>query len=216
MNIDNLINDLSADLRPVTPLASRGWRFFVTLILCFATLTAGIAFWYWRKGEFHIPLGRSLVEASLLLLCFLVGAWHSVLAVSPHTAQVRISRGEWWLSGLWVGVIALAFVMLYLAAPAEALEALEYNTWACPSVVFSISVPAAIGFGLYLRKGVALYPLNAALSFATASMALGLFGLAFICPWADPLHELLWHAFPAIMGVAALAFLGARLLRSSR
>lgn len=208
MSVDNLIRELSQDVQPVKRLSGLGPRFAMSLVLALVFAGFGIYFWFVRKGEFNIPAGRSLVEAGLILACFLAADWHAVRSVSPHTASPRLSRREWALFAIWMAVIAGAFASAYQANPSEALIALQYNTWACPMVIFSIALPAAGTLLYLLRQGAILYPRNTVLSWSLGTLALGLLGLAFICPWADPLHELLWHVIPSVLGVIILAAIG--------
>lgn len=207
MKTEDLILQLSKDLSPVKPIGNIKHRFAVVLLINIFVLILGVVFWFMRKGEFNLPMGRSLVEAMLVLAVFLLAGWQATSAMSPHNARARIRKSEWLLLGLWIAVIGLAFAHLYNRSPNEAVEALGYRTWACPEVIFSIAIPAALAMVFYFKRGSAIYPRHIYLSWALAAFSLGVFGLAFICPWNDPLHELLWHVIPALLGTGVLIFI---------
>lgn len=211
MNTLDLIQNLSSDLKPVKPLKSLGRRVFELLLLGFHITTSGVIYWYFKKNEFHIPAWRGLLEVLLLISAIGLFAVLASKSVSPHHSKASVSRWSPVPLILWFVVLFVAFLQLYTTLPGEALVALDYNTWLCPIVIGSIALPVSIATFLYLNRGVIHFPALTFMYWAGLSLASGALGLSFICPWEDPLHELLWHVLP-VFAVIPIAVLVATLL----
>ena len=210
MNQNELIQQLSADLKPVKLQKSFAWRFNTLMFACCFVAALGVYYWYIKKAEFHIPEGRSLLEGILLLLTFVISTHLGTNAATPLLSQPLSSKKPMLFLGAWVVTLGSAFLFGFLENKEEALVALQYNTWLCPTVVFSIAVPSFIVSLLYFFKGSVLYSFQAFFYSSALAMSLGALGLSFICPWADPLHEILWHVLPvfAAITIASYAFHG--------
>lgn len=199
MKHSDLIQQLTTDLKPVKPLASHKWRFAVTMLISLVTMASGIAYWYYRKSEFHIPAGRSFFEGLVLIACVCLSGWLAVKSASPHHSSAKSKKGPIYLFILWFVILAVAFVSLFMQTQSEALIALKYNTWLCPIVILTITIPLAALSWWYLQKGALLFPKTTFYYWGTMATATGALGLSFICPWTDPLHEILWHVIPSLL-----------------
>ncbi len=204
MNPTDLIQQLSSNLEPVTPQKSFIWRFSVLLLICVVIAISGIYYWFLRKSEFHLIEGRSLIEGILLFSTFIISAIWGTKSSSPLSTNPRISKKPLILLTLWFLVLAISFLNGFFANRTDALIAFKYNTWLCPMVIMTIAVPSFFVSLFYFFRGAILYPLQAFLYSAVLSMSLGALGLSFICPWTDPLHEILWHVLPVFVSIGLL------------
>jgi Negative regulator of sigma F len=219
MNQSDLIHQLTKNLKPVSPQKSFMHRFFVLLFTSLIFIFVGICYWYFKKQEFHIPSGRSFVELILLTLAALTSLVYATQSASPHTAIAKVLRSPLISLVLWLGLLIFAFIGLYLVNQDESLIALKYNTWLCPIVIFSIAIPLFVTSVFYISKGSVLFAKPMFTYISILSLSCGALGLSFICPWADPLHELIWHVLPVVVScylltLGALFFLNMKSLLS--
>ena len=73
----------------------------------------------------------------------------------------------------------------------------------CVSKMVLLSVPAALGLGLLIRRGAATDSGGTALAAGIAAAAWGAFVFVFACPHDDPLYVALWYAVGC--GIVTLA-----------
>ncbi len=206
MNHDKLIQQLSQNLKPVNVQKSFAWRFSILISTCAFIAVAGVYYWFLKKSEFHILEGRSLLEGALLLFAFVVSALLGTKSASPVSSNPKSSKKPAMLLTLWFFVLAISFVMGFLENATDSLVALKYNTWLCPMVIMTVAIPSFLVSLFYFFRGAILYPLQAFLYSSTLAMSLGALGLSFICPWVDPLHEILWHVAPVFLCIGLLTF----------
>lgn len=206
MNHADLIQKLSNNLAPVKPQKSFMWRLSVLVLICIAIVIAAVYYWFLKKSEFHVIKGRTLIEGILLLVTFLLSATWGTKSSSPISSSPRSSKKPIVLLALWFLVLAISFLNGFFVNQTDALIALKYNTWLCPMVIMTIAVPSFLVSLFYFFKGAVLYTFQAFLYSALLSMSLGALGLSFICPWTDPLHEILWHVLPVFVFIAVLTF----------
>jgi Negative regulator of sigma F len=201
---NNLIQQLSQDLKPVRLQAQFLIRFWSLLFLNVMITVAGVLYWYFKKNEFNLPLGRSFIESVLLLVTAFFCSYYMTKSLSPHTAKAKTSFRPMISFFMWCLLLIGAFIMLYLRNPLESLEALQYNTWLCPTVALSIGLPISIVSVVWVKNGVSLFPQSTFLYWSVMSLSWGALGLSLICPWTDPLHEILWHVLPVLIVTSCL------------
>lgn len=63
----------------------------------------------------------------------------------------------------------------------------------CAGKMVVLSIPAAIGLGLLMRRGAPTDTTGTALSVGIAAAAWGAFVFVFACPYDDPLYIVLWY-----------------------
>lgn len=204
----DLIQQLSKDVKPVVPIKSNRQREILLWVIALTVTSIGFAYWSIKKEEYNIPSGRTLIEMILLWIAAFVSGHLAIQSTSPHTATAKISIRSWLVLTLWSLLLVGSFISFYSSNPVDAMEAAKYNTWLCPTVTISIAFPLVFILFFYLRRGAILFPRSTALYLSQTSFIFGVIGLGFICPWADPLHEILWHVLPVILliGVFSLLF----------
>jgi hypothetical protein len=216
MKHENLIESLTENLKPVQPFPSVTNRFLRLMFLAAVVVGLGILYWYMKKNEAHFPAGRSFVEFLLLLLTVLSAGFFATRSVSPHWATAKIKKVPVLLFSLWTLLLVSAFAVGYAQTPSDALVALQYNTWLCPTVIVSIMLPMGLTSWLYLKKGSVLFPKTTFLYWSVMMVSLGALGLGFICPWTDPLHEILWHVLPSALLILIATVVGKSLFQIVR
>ncbi|MBY0315517.1 MAG: NrsF family protein [Bdellovibrionales bacterium] len=204
---DQFINSLAQDLKPVQPLASPIRREMGLWFISTSIVILGVIYWFLSKDEYHIPAGRSLVEMILLLLAAKISGALCIRSTSPHFAEPRLKWWSWALLLSWSTLLLGAFTLAYFRNTEEATIALKYQTWLCPQLTYSIALPLGAILFFYLRQGYVLYPKTTAMYLAQTIFVFGVIGLSFICPWDDPLHELLYHVLPVVVGAVTFGYL---------
>ncbi len=135
-------------------------------------------------------------------LIALVGVGVAVCSLDP----VRSPRpGLRWLMAIVAA--CLAFGWLIDASHGGVAGLAERLNWPdglrCVSKMVLLSVPAAIGLGLLIRRGAATDRGGTALAAGIAAAAWGAFVFVFACPHDDPLYIALWYAVGC--GIVTLA-----------
>jgi hypothetical protein len=204
---NDLIQNLTADLKPVKPLPSFSVRIAILLAATITIVVLGVLYWFLRKNEFSIPEGHALVEALILFVTSIGCAALVTRSMSPHSASAAISKKPILAFLAWLLVLMGCFAMVYFHDAKEAVVALNYATWLCPTVIFSISIPIAVISLMYLLRGAVLFTRPTFFYWSLMSFSFGALGLTFICPWTDPLHELLWHLLPVTIATSLIYML---------
>ena len=204
---DHLIHELVQDLKPVQPLTSPARREIGLWFISVVVVILGVIYWFYKTDEYHIPEGRSLIEILMLFVAAKISGALCVRSTSPHFAEPRLKWGSWALLLSWSALLVGAFTLAYFKNSEEATIALKEQTWLCPQLTFSIAVPLGVILFFYLRRGYILYPKTTAMYLAQTMLVFGVIGLSLICPWDDPLHELLYHVLPVIFGTVILGHL---------
>lgn len=213
MNSTDFIQNLSQDLKPVKPLKAFKRRLFELLLICISFVVLAVFYWNMRTGESVHPEGRTLIEIFLLGFTAVSCSYWATKSVSPHHSGPRVSKWSPLAFIGWAVVLIAAFLSLYSENPAASLEALQYNTWLCPIVMATIGLPVAVlSFG-YLSRGAIHFPVATFFYWSVLSVSFGALGLAFVCPWTDPLHELLWHVLPAVLTFPLVVYIATALFR---
>lgn len=211
MNTTDFIQNLSSDLKPVKPLKNLSRRFFELLLICVSFVVLAVFYWNVRSGETVHPQGRTLAEIFLLGFTAVSCSYWATRSVSPHHSKARISKWSPLAFIGWSIVLVAAFFALYFENSELSLEALQHKTWLCPIVMATIGLPVSILSFAYLSRGAIHFPVTTFFYWASLSIAFGALGLAFVCPWADPLHELLWHVLPAFLTFPLAVYLASTL-----
>ncbi len=201
MTVDtqNLIERLSGEGASVRPVRT-SWQIMLIALTCLSATILGVIYWYWKKDEFHIPEGRSSVELLILALGAAVSLVWAAWSASPHHVEKARSTLRTWLSiAIWAGLLSVAFFLNYLDNSAEALVALQYRTWLCPILIVSVALPLSLLLYVQLQRAAILYPWTTSLYLSQLALICGAMSLGFICPWADPLHEMIYHVLPVIL-----------------
>jgi hypothetical protein len=196
-----LEQNITADLRPVQPLAPRRY-FFAAFTLTFVLI---VALGVYRLGAFGIPemslaqnvgvLGALAAGASLL-------AWSIVQQMGPGSRH-RLSPAV-------VPVVIIICLALVMAGffPVEDDGDFWTQGWVCLRSGTPFGLLAAIPFWFLLRRGAILSPRTAGASTGLLAGLVGTSALEIHCPILDLSHILTWHLSVAILGAAAGFFVG--------
>ncbi|MCC6138411.1 MAG: DUF1109 family protein [Bdellovibrionaceae bacterium] len=215
MNTQDLIQNLSTDIQHVSPLKNYKRRFVELLTICLSVTVAGVIYWFIKKDELHFPTGRAFAEVLFLMASSLIFTFLATKSVTPHHSLAQFSKWSTFPIVFWLLLLLGAFIKLYFENSAEALVAFNYKTWLCPTVIFSIAIPIATISFVYLNRGWIHFPVSTFTYWSALSLGFGALGLAFICPWEDPLHEILWHALPVLLTIPIITVVTTLLFRLS-
>jgi hypothetical protein len=205
--MDDLIETLAADLRPVRPrhvLLEAG-----ALGLLLATELA-----LWLLGG-NIRPGLAEVAMTTPSFWWKIGSAAIVMILGAATVLAALGpdasprRG---LTALAAGAVAYLVLGAMLVAPmglAEAAARLNpRGGLQCMSYVVMLSAPPLLALGLLMRRGAPTQPVKTALAGGLAAAGWGAFVFAFSCPHDDPLFIGVWYPASALVAaVAALVIL---------
>jgi hypothetical protein len=186
---------IRADLRPVRPIAAKGWL-FVTLILVFLAM---VAVEVSRLGAFALrvmtPLQTSVILGALAVSTGLV-AFSLVNQIVPGSRH-RISPTLLPL-GIIIALMIAALALFHVRPQQHFWE----RSWGCIRTGMPIAALTAIPCWLILRCGAMLYPPIAGAATGLLAGLAGATALQIHCPNLD-----VWHIVVGHVGVAAIGAL---------
>lgn len=195
-----LIEKLGQDLTPVRRLAPTPSRFFSLLLLAFGMSLLGALTWsYAKDGFWYWPQERSLASVFLLVLLVAWGSWKIAALSQPSSSSPQLDRRLLVMSLIWGGLPLILFSMFYLQNRDDLWIALDYPTWTCTAVIYSVAFPAGTLLYLWARKGAVLFGSSMGFALSATAAGTGALALGFICNWDDPLHVLIWHVLPCLL-----------------
>jgi hypothetical protein len=210
MKTDDLIEQLSADVRPVRPLAAPALRALVWLACAVPPVLIVVAVHGVEKSPAMVlGNGRAVVEA-LAMIATAVTA-----AIAAFSSEVPGTNRHWlWLPllplAVWVASVGESCLADYQSVGVAAL-AIGSDPCLVPTIFAGI-VPAAVMFAM-IRRGAPLAPVTTLALGGLAVAALVNFGMMLFHVGDVSLTVLFWHG-GAIAAVAAVAGLsGPRMLR---
>jgi hypothetical protein len=196
-----LEQNVTADLRPVLPLAPRRY-FFAAFVSTFVVI---VALGVYRLGAFGIP-AMSLAQNIAVLGALAAGAcllaWSMVQQMAPGSRH-RLPPAVLPI----VVIICLALVMAGFF-PAEDEENFWAQGWTCLRSGTPFGLLAALPFWFLLRRGAILSPRIAGAATGLLAGLVGTTALEIHCPILDLSHILTWHLGVAILGAVAGFFVG--------
>jgi hypothetical protein len=207
-----LVDRLVADVRPVAPIWPPAHRLAVGVVG--GLLVLGVAALASLRADVRSALAApaTLVQLALLALAATAAAGVALRAAVPGSTASTPTRAATAL--LVIGALAALALQPAHAAPAAA-HALPPGPQCALSVLAFAALPAAALFAA-LRRGTTLHPLAAGAWAGAAACLLGVAATRIACPHEAATHLLAWHTLPVVVGVAAGAALGARLLAATR
>jgi hypothetical protein len=192
MRIESLVEQLSADLRPIRPRSILR-EAAVLFILGLVELTAFLAMGFMRPD---MPVAMAAPSfwwklASTGLIAVL-GAGVAIISIDP----VRSPRaGLRWMLACVAVIIASGW--LIDAAHYGLSGLITRLDWAhgvqCVWKMVALSIPPAIAFTTLIRRGAPTDRAGTALAAGLASAAWGAFVFVFACPSDDPLYIAVWY-----------------------
>jgi hypothetical protein len=208
---EELIASLTADARPVRPLAPPWRRLLAWLALAVPWVIAVVVIMSPRAdlgdrlGDPHWVLEQGAALATALaaaVAAFCAGVpgrprWERFLPLPPFV--------------LWVGLLGLGCIAAWLRAGPDGLTL--YPDWVCfPGIVLVGAGPAA-AMAIMLRRGAPLAPVLSTALGALAAAALADFGLRLFHPQDASLMVLVWQVGTVIILTIAGGLIGPTIVR---
>ena len=197
------IDDMVADLRPVTPM--RNWPFFLALLAAWAAGLAIILVWSGPRVDLGAALQtRDFWLAKGLPALALLGLGVLVLLRAVRPGR-RVPALAW---GGLAGVLAYQGIYAAFVCLADWPAALHQVTgtagWHCTLSVLIASLPAMAATAWWLRRGAATDPARAALGGGRRATPLGSIAFFVSGPHDHPVFVLVWYG--ASFAIAALTW----------
>jgi hypothetical protein len=209
---EDLIQQLTADARPVRPLRPlavrvAGWLVVAAVSLGVVMMLMGV------RRELGDAADRMdfTLEAALLLVTAVSAAIGALMVSVPGAESSRHTR--WIPIALGVLCVVLAAGELAYAAMSGAPTGRLTFAWHCVYKTTSVALVPGILLFVMVRRGAPLHAGWAGLLALLATAAMGVLGANIICPNDRPLHMLLWHVAPLMLFAGIGAGLGKWLLR---
>jgi hypothetical protein len=189
---DRLIARLVSDLKPVR--ARRGARDALILAaLCLVELGLFLTLGPMRPD---LPMAMEMPsfwwKLGSLGLIAAVSATVAILSFDPAQSP---RRGLRWMAGLVACSLAAGWLIDAARAglPELAMRLNWHDGLQCVAKMMLLSVPAAMGLGLLMRRGAPTDTAGTALAVGIAAASWGAFVFVFACPYDDPLYIAVWY-----------------------
>lgn len=207
MDPHDLIDRLSRDLAPTSPVKPASFWTASWLALSLGTLFAAIVGWLGFRDSLEESLGTFQFSAKLALLLLVSIASMALsfrLSLPGRSTSVFLQHAPAGLLGAFV-----------LALAGEVLTAgtLSEPGLTCAAYVICLSLLPALLAIHFLRKLAPLRPRRVAGLLGLAAGSLGAMGIGLHCPSDLPMHWVLWHALPIGLIAAFTSLLAMRFLR---
>jgi len=191
MQHDQLVDQLARDLKPVRHRSSRSKSLFLVvlgaielgLFLGLGMMrpdmpeAMGLPSFWWKLGS--------------LGLIALIGASAAILSLDPVKSP---RRGLYSLVATVALCLAIGWVIdaSHVGLPALATRLDWHEGVQCVAQMVLLSIPAAIAFGLLMRRGAPTDLRGTALASGAAAGGWGAFVFVFACQHDDPLYIAVW------------------------
>ncbi len=201
MKNQDLINNLTMDLRPVKVFKLKWQHYATCLAVGLFTTLAGLAISGVRFDLLETMKSAQFIIESLILIVLALASTAIALRLSiPHKQSQKTKYFVLTTLGVWF--LVLLFFLLRSNAPMAGWG------FTCLSQVLLGSVfPAAVIF--FIANQAA--PLSRALTgwvVLTSGTAFGALVAHFSCSMSNPLHLLVWHALPVVVIGVLGVFIG--------
>jgi hypothetical protein len=209
---DDLIARLSADLKPVRPMAMQRLLIGATLL---ATIVAAIAMnmWLGMRADFSTATGTMSFWSKFtytLSVALLGGV--ATLALSRPDGRIR-----WpWLAalGLLAALVVIAVIQLLRAEPADMMPlVLGGTSLVCPWRIVVLGLPMLLGALLALRRFAPANPTLAGFAAGIMAGGAGAWVYSFACAETGMMFLALWYSLGILIVGALGALLGRIVLR---
>lgn len=198
---DDLIKQLTDDLKPVTPMAP-AWQRAVIFAALGLSLTFGLAVLIGLRADLGAQMHNShfIAEITTLLSAGILSALTAArLAVPDTRVRLPVKLPFAIAHLLWVWLLGKTIAVMDMAQQ-------DHGHGACTlDLALMVILPLAAATGGMMRgapvfRGMAGYAMSVSMvSFAAAAMRL-------LCPNDETGHLLFWHFLPAV-GIAALGMI---------
>jgi hypothetical protein len=202
MSSEPLVKRLSADLKAVR---RRRAGTDLTLIAFICLLEILIFF---AVGAARPDMPAMMQQPTFwwrLVSLGLIAAISGVLAVLSFSPTHAPRASVRWVVA--VAAVCLAAGISINAGPNDLLSIWQRIDWIngiqCAGKMIALSIPAALGLGILMRRGAPTDRNATALLVGIAAAAWGAFVFVFACPFNDPLYIAVWYS----VGCGIVAFL---------
>jgi hypothetical protein len=199
---------LIQELQPVTPLRSAK-SLTIQLSAVFLILATGLIALLGTAGFHSLHFGQAAGITILLGIGVLLLSVSLAWQMKPVSSQRTSAK----LAGV---CFALGFVAgAALLFPWRGLDRFVTEGWPCAATGFAVALPAALLFGLIVRRGVPMS--HGAFGSAVGAIAalLGVTALQFRCPHQHAAHLIVWHG-SILVASMIVGYLLARIATRSR
>lgn len=197
-----IARELTADLRPVSPLPGCSKLRMLLLAVIFAIILVPTAMM--RARAFALMNGWQIVSIAVLL-----GGLAVLLASSLACQDIPGSRHLVPPNRLIVGALVLLFGTISLVFPWRGSAALVPAGLRCAVIGLTIALPAAALLWFVLRRGVVLYPTVTSASVGLTGGIAALIVLQLNCRIVEASHIVVWHLSVVLLMTVAGYLLGA-------
>ncbi len=199
-----LVDRLVRDVCPVRPLRSRR-LFFAWLVLQAAVLVALVA--HGLRPDIGAIVHRPLFVAQMLALMTsgTLAAWLAARGAFPDRAAGPLSIAA------MVG-LAISGLMPFVTSASRVLDSFVAMGLPCFKMTIMIATGPSLALLLLVGRGASVMPARAGLLAGAAAFLLAAAGMRVACSVDDPLHLLVWHGAPVVLGASLSALLGAAFL----
>lgn len=212
---DELIHELSTDLKPVQVISSpmRRWLSVMSVFLMVFGVAIVLLEFVAKKGMSHQNFTSSAywVELLTILLLTLLASFSSLQSSIPGRSFKNGSRLATLLLILWLGFVALRWVLEPHSGGAQL-----HATLFCPISTFALGVALAFVLIREVSKGGML---NKKWTFATLWLSAGVLGSLIphlFCSVRSEEHLLVFHILPVLALVLVGTFISLRTHNNTR
>ena len=201
---DDLIDQLTAELKPRRPVSTLSGRALVTLV-ALATVAATVLS-YGMRPDFKagqpdsVPLLTELVPLAVLYAV-------AVAVTAMARPAVGAARGGWHWAVAALAVLPVAAAVTAIGNASERVFLLPSTGTSCFFIAFFASLATIGVLALWLRRGAPTSSTRAAWLVGIAGGLVGSIAVGFVCPGDAITHIGTWH-----VGGMLLAAAGSRLL----
>jgi hypothetical protein len=213
--LDALLDRLSTDLEPVTPLDDRPAVLFVAglLVLVAAALLAWIGP---RPGLMNLPLQPMFLLRCGTLAVLAVISVAAVLAQAhPAVGRGKQSWGQGWkVAAAMAALFPLVGAVMALTDPDHARAVMAMPSgWQCLRMSLMSGALCAVPMVLHLRRGAPVAPERAGLLVGLAAGSLGALAYNLHCPFDSMVYIGLWYGLAVVAAAVAGRLVVPRLIR---
>jgi len=210
MATDDLINQLTADLKPVRRLPAPIVRVLCVLAFTIVVLAAAIALLtHGPRADLMTMLGR--VGYLSQNISFLVaGIFAGLAAFRLSVPDVKIRPGTYALIFLATAIWLVHIIALSFEGGLDGVEVAQRNCLTDLSL-FMVVPLAATAF--MLTRGAPIWRGWAGYAMVLSIGSFCAIGMRFLCPNDQPAHLLVWHFMPVMVFALIGIFLGKILLK---
>jgi hypothetical protein len=192
MKSNELIQNLTSNLKVVTPIKYKLKDYALVLLVGFFSVLFGVAFSGIRSDFQNIILTPSFITQSLVLLMLALLSTVSAMQMSIPSLKKSVSQNIV-LATLGFWAITLIYLLVNSNSP--------FAGWgfSCASEILANSLAPSAALFFMIRNAATLNRFSTGWLVLTAGAAFGALATQLSCSYSDPFHLLIWHAVPVVV-----------------